>query len=192
MRIQGTQKTFPLPSIEAERKVQSLVQLVGVARVILSDQDSNFTSTLSKQLNEMLGVNGITTSPYRPQSNGKCERHNVALKKVLKKLCITYEKDWDEMLPYALFVYRETPNEETGFSPFELLYGWPVRGPTEILKLAITGEEVVEKSVIERVINVRERLSEMRDIVGEILTDKLSKMKACYDRNSRKRHFFSW
>jgi hypothetical protein len=62
-------KTFPLPSIEAERKAQSLVQLVsrvGVARVILSEQDSNFTSTLLKQLNEMLCVKGIYNS-----SNGE-------------------------------------------------------------------------------------------------------------------------
>ena len=44
-------------------------------------------------------------------SNGKCERYNGTLKKVLKKLCITYEKDWDEMLSYALFAYRETPHE---------------------------------------------------------------------------------
>ena len=73
------------------------------------------------------------------------------------------------MLPYALFAYREMPHEETGFSPFELLYRWPVRGPTEIMKLGMTGEEDVEKSVIEHVINVRERLSEMRDIVGKIV-----------------------
>jgi transposase InsO family protein len=72
----------------------------------------------------------ITTSPNRPQSNGKCDRYNGTLKKVLKKLCITYEKDLDEMLPYALFAYRETPDEETGFSPLELLYGWPVRERT--------------------------------------------------------------
>jgi transposase InsO family protein len=165
-------EAFPLPSIEAERIAQSLVQLfsrLGVARVILSDQGSNFTSTLLKQLYDMLGVKGITTSPHRPQSNGKCERYNGTLKKVLKKLCITYEKDWDEMLPYPLLAYRETPSEETGFSPFELLYGRSVRGPTEILKLTMTGEEDVEKSVIEHVINVRERLSEMRDIVGKIV-----------------------
>ena len=54
----------------------------------------------------------------------------------------------------------------------------------------MTGEEDVEKSVIEHIINVRERLSEMRDIVGENLTDKQSKMKAWCDRNTRKRHFF--
>jgi hypothetical protein len=67
----------------------------------------------------------------------------------MRSASITYENDWDEMLPYALFAYRERPHEETGYSPFELLYGWPVRGPTEILKLAMTGEEDVEKSVIE-------------------------------------------
>ena len=89
------------------------------------------------------------------------------------------------MLPYALFAYRETPHEETGFSPFELLYGWPVRGPTEILKLAMTGED----DVIEHVINVRERLSEMRDIVGETLADKPLTTKAWYDMNTRERHF---
>jgi hypothetical protein len=43
------------------------------------------------------------------------------------------------------------------------------------LKLAMTGEEDVEKFVIEHVINVRERLSEMRDSVGKNLTDKQSK-----------------
>jgi transposase InsO family protein len=80
-------KAFPLPSIEVDRIAQSLLQLVnrvGVGRVMLSDQGSNFTSTLLKQLHEMLGVKGITTSPHRPRSNGKCERYTVALKKVLK------------------------------------------------------------------------------------------------------------
>ena len=86
---EGTRYTeaFPLPSIEAERIAQSFLQLVnrvGVGRVMLSDQGSNFTSTLLKQLHEMLGVKGITTSPYRSQSNGKCERYTVTLKKVLK------------------------------------------------------------------------------------------------------------
>jgi transposase InsO family protein len=73
MKVQDTRypEAFPLPSIEG----------------------SNFTSTLLKQFNEMLCVKGITTSPNRPQSNGKCERYNGTLKKVLKKLCITYEKD---------------------------------------------------------------------------------------------------
>ena len=89
-------EAFQLPSIEARRIAQTVFQLfsrIGVARVILSDQGSNFISTLSKQVYEMLGVKGITTSPYKSQSNGQCERYNGTLQKVLMKLCIAYEKD---------------------------------------------------------------------------------------------------
>ena len=32
-------------------------------------------------------------------------------------------KDWDKLIPYILFAYREVPQESTGFFPFELLYG---------------------------------------------------------------------
>ena len=38
---------------------------------------------------------------------------------------------WDKLIPYVLFAYREVPQESTGFSPFELLYGREVRGPLE-------------------------------------------------------------
>jgi hypothetical protein len=65
-------EAFPLPSIEAERIAQSLVQLfsrVGVARVILSNQGSNFTSTT--------------------QANGKCELYNGTLSLISDKRSLT-------------------------------------------------------------------------------------------------------
>ena len=43
-------------------------------------------------------------------------------------------KDWDKLLPYVLFAYREVPQESNGFSPFELVYGREVRGPLDVLK----------------------------------------------------------
>jgi hypothetical protein len=43
------------------------------------------------------------------------------------------------------------PHEETGYSPFELLYGWPVRGPTQILKDYMTGDREINQSVVEHV-----------------------------------------
>ena len=45
-----------------------------------------------------------------------------------------------EYLPYLLFAYREVPQESTGFSPFELLYGRKVRGPLDVLRETWTGE----------------------------------------------------
>ncbi|CAC5387126.1 unnamed protein product [Mytilus coruscus] len=68
---------------------------VGIPKTILTDQGSNFTSELLKQLHNFLKVRGITTSPYHPEANGKIERFNGTLKSMLKKLCVEKEVDWD-------------------------------------------------------------------------------------------------
>lgn len=59
-----------------------------------------------------------------------------------------------------LFAYREVPKESLGFTPFKLLYGWPVRGAMQILKQLwckeIDNEEV--PSIYQYVLDLRERL----------------------------------
>jgi len=64
-----------------------------------------------------------------PQTDSLVERFNQTLKSMLRKSATQEGKDWDKLLPYLLFAYREVPQTSTGFSPFKLLYGWPVRGP---------------------------------------------------------------
>ena len=183
-------EAFALKNVDAETIANTLVELfsrVGVPRVILTDQGTNFTSKMIEELYRVMGIKGITTSPYHPQANGKVERFNATLKAVLKKLCSSNEEAWDELLPYALFAYREVPHEETGFSPFEMLYGWPVRGPLQILEQAMTGEEESKKSVIDHVVQMRERLAMVRETVQENLTIKRQKIKEWYDRNATTR-----
>ena len=50
------------------------------------------------------------------------------------KWIIEEERDWNKLIPYILFAYREVPQALTGFSPFELVYGQDVRGPLDVLK----------------------------------------------------------
>ena len=42
---------------------------------------------------------------------------------MLRKSAKDEGKDWDKLVPYLLFAYREVSQASTGFSPFELLYG---------------------------------------------------------------------
>ncbi|KAK3091449.1 hypothetical protein FSP39_019925 [Pinctada imbricata] len=174
-------EAFALKSCDAESVANSLMELfsrVGVPRVILTDQGTNFTSKLMKDLFAILKVKGVTTSPYHPQANGQTERFNATLKSILKKLCATESEEWDTFLPYALFAYREVPHEETGFSPFELLYGWPIRGPTQIYKEFIT--------VIER---MRHKLKEMSLEVKDNLVRRKEYIKRWYDKSAKERRF---
>ena len=51
-------------------------------------------------------------------------------------------KEWDRFIEPLLFAYREVPQESTGFSPFELLYGRTLRGPMSILRDLWTKEGI--------------------------------------------------
>lgn len=119
-------EAFPLRDITAKQIAYALLQLfsrVGIPSEVLTDQSTNFLSSTLRQVYRLLGIKGIRTTPYHPQTDGLVERYNRTLKSMLKKFISSNAKDWDKWLPYLLFAYREVPQASTGFSPFELLYG---------------------------------------------------------------------
>ena len=82
-------ETVALKSIEAEVIAEELMKLfsrVGVPEEILTDQGSNFTSQLPKEVYRMLKVQLVWTNPYPPQTDGLCERFNQTLVVMLKIL----------------------------------------------------------------------------------------------------------
>ena len=62
---------------------------------------------------------------HRPQSSWKVERMNGTLKLRLSKLCQETHLHWDQVLPITLLRIRCSPTKQTGFSPYEILYGCP-------------------------------------------------------------------
>ena len=53
----------------------------------------------------------------------------------------SHRKDWDERIPVALWAYRTTWRNTTGFPPYELVYGknvfFPIEFDTKTLKTTI-------------------------------------------------------
>jgi hypothetical protein len=71
-----------------------------------------------------LGVTQILTSHSNPQSNPVERFHrylSAAMSVYVKKN--KNRKHWEQYMHAALYVYRVSVNESTGFSPFYLLYG---------------------------------------------------------------------
>ena len=119
-------EAIPVKAVDAEHIAEELVRIfawVGIPEEILTDQGSNFTLQLLSEIYQLLHVHPIRTSPYHPQTDGLVERFNKTLKTMLRKVVAEDQQDWDKWLPYLLFAYREVPQDSTGFSPFELLYG---------------------------------------------------------------------
>ena len=107
---------------------------VGFPREILTDRGAQFTSGMMAEMSRLISVKQLMTTPYHPMCNGLAKRFNDTLKLMLKRLCAESPRDWDRYVGPAFFAYREVPQESSMFSPFELLYGSPVRGPVTLLK----------------------------------------------------------
>lgn len=187
-------EAFPLRTITTPKVVHALIQLfsrVGIPDEIITDQGINFTSHLMNQLHRLLGITAIRTSPYHPQTHGLVERFNQTQKGMLRKFIAETGRDWDKWIPFVLFAYKEVPQASTGFSPFELLYGWQVQGTLDILKSAWTkstaGSE--ERSIVKFIQEMRDCLETYREQARENLQEAQATHKRWYDQRARLRQF---
>lgn len=183
-----------LKNIETETVAEAMVSMfsrLGIPEEILSDQGSQFTSGLMREISRLLSMRQLTTTPYHPQCNGLVERFNGTLKTMLRRLCVERPKDWDRYIDPLLFAYREAPQESLGFSPFEMLYGRNLRGPMKILRELWTKEqsEPEVRTTYEYVVDLRNRLQDTWDLAHEQLAKAQKSQKKFYDLKSRERRF---
>ena len=183
-----------LPSIEAERVAEALMEVfsrLGVPNEILSDNGTQFVSGVMKEVSRLLGVKQFHTSPYHPMANGVCERFNGTLKQMLRRMCQERPRDWDRYLPALLFAYREVPHESLGYSPFELMYGRTVRGPITILK-ELWSEDISEdevKTTYQYVLDLQDRLESTCSVAKTELEKSSRKYKKHFDVKAKERRF---
>jgi len=87
-----------------------------------------------KFIDVKLDVKQSTTTPYHALGNGVIENFNKTIKNLLKKVAAERPKDWHRYQGPLMIAVRDTPQDSTGFTPFELLYGYRVRTPMTLLK----------------------------------------------------------
>ena len=116
---------YPIKTQTAAEVVRCLILVFttfGFPDQILSDCGSEFMSELMQLFLFECKVAQFKTSPYHPQSNGCLERFHRTLKSMLKGVGETFSGDWNQLLPWVLYAYREVPVEGLLFSPFDLKY----------------------------------------------------------------------
>ena len=71
----------------------------GVPREIATDQGTQFTSKLMKELTTKYGIRHCKSSPYHPLANGQVKSPNKVLESILTKTIHLHHKDWADRLP---------------------------------------------------------------------------------------------
>ena len=123
----------PLRNIRADSVARAFVALVvtrhGVPMECQSDQGTQFTSTMFREVGRLLGMKHTYSAAYHPEAQGLVERFNSTLCALLRAFVAKNQKDWCQYLDLVLFAYRTSTHSSTGFSPFELECGRSARLP---------------------------------------------------------------
>jgi hypothetical protein len=79
---------------------------------------------------------------------------------MLRACVLTYDKDWEQSLPYAEFSYNNGYQASLGMLPFDALYRRKCRTPlmlSEVGERALVGPALI-KEAEERVADIQEKL----------------------------------
>jgi len=90
----------------------------------VSDRDVKFLSYFWKTLWGKLGTKLLFSTTCHPQTDGQTKVVNRTLSQLLHVVIQKDLKSWEEFLPFVEFAYNRTVHSTTGFSPFEIVYGF--------------------------------------------------------------------
>jgi hypothetical protein len=107
------------------------------------------------------------SSNYYPQGNGLVESTNKTLIQILKKTIVVNQRNWHTKLIDALWASRLTPKDNTGSSPYTLVYGKEAKIPIHLELNALTYivniEDLEEVSPLQRRYDQLMQLEEQRN-----------------------------
>jgi hypothetical protein len=86
------------------------------------DNSSEFKGAV-QSLMDRYRVPVVWISPYNPQANGKSKRGHAVWINALWKICAIRIYDWPDYLGYAIWADCVTVKQNTGYTPYYLLYG---------------------------------------------------------------------
>ena len=168
-----------------------VISRFSVPQAIVIDHGLHFRDYMMVELTSTLGLHHDGSTPYYPQANGQVE--------VMKKVFITmlqhtigmHKSNWHLMLFSALWAYRTSIKDATGFTPFQLVYGLEATLPIECeipsLKLAV--ELLPNTTPLEERLLYLEQLDETCHLAASVIEAQKKQVKAHFDQSVSPRSF---
>lgn len=168
----------------AEEVANALAQVFshfGFPEEILCDKGTEFICELMQLFLFQFSITQVRSSPYHPETNGSCERFHRTLKSMLRSMVDGFNDSWTGCLPWTLFTYREIPIESLGFSPFELLNAYNVRGPLSLVRSTWSRNPASttsnKRSVLQHIINMHERIAKCTELAIKVAENTKNTLK---------------
>ena len=164
----------------AEKILDEVISRYGCPYDLHSDQGSNYVSNIFKELCIMLEIRKTRTSPYNPRGNGKVERFNKTLVRMIKAYLVDEGNQWDRHLGCLAGAYRATTHESTGFTPNMLMFGRENRMPAHLM-FACSDTDHSFQSYGDYVTSLRDKIVHAHELARDHLGKMARRQKDAYD-----------
>lgn len=163
----------------------------GVPQAIVTDHGKHFRNHMMTELTTQLGLRHDSSTLYYPQSNGQVEAVNKILVTMLQHTVDMHKSNRHLMLFPALWAYRTSVKDATGFTPFQLVYGLEATLPIEceIPSLKIVVELLPNTTPVEERLLYLEWLDETRRLASLAIEAQNKRVKTHFDHTIHPRSF---
>lgn len=163
--------------------VDNVIKNHGCPSKLLSDRGLVFISGVVEELYEILGIEKLSTTKYRPQTDGLTEAFNKSLGDMVSHYVSADQTDWDRYLSLIQFAYNTTKNTSTGYTPFFLVHGREARLPADvdfnIPRIDTSGELATYPGVI------KEKLALARELAQQNIAKSQLKSSEYYNKKRK-------
>jgi len=183
----GWVELYPLKSLESTEVLKSVLTWIcmfGVPASLSMDNAINLNSSLCLEIYKFLHLEARNSTPYHSTGQAIIERAFLTVKHLLSSLTDDeYSKNWDLYLPYLMWCFRNIPNELSGFTAYELVYGHPGRSAGDILYDVWTNNDYVCPDLAKKDQNFFDAVKNKIEVAVQEATENRSKnVKAYIDR----------
>lgn len=169
---------------------QNICCRYGVPRDLISDKGTQFNSNRIRKWYMDMKITQRFTSVAHQQANGQVEVTNRTIVEGIKRRLEKAGGEWANELHGVLLANRTSPKEATGKTPFALVHGVEAVVPVEVEVNTVRIMKLDAHQNHEALRDELEFALEKREEASEKMGKNKEKMKAAYDKKTRKRRFW--
>ena len=185
-------KAVPNGSAEevADFVINTIIATHGPPSKLLTDRGKVFQSRVLQAIYDMMTIQKIWTTAYKPSTDGLVEQYNHTLAEMLSHYVSIGMQDWDKWISLLKFAYNTTRCSSHGYTPFFLRYGHEARLPLDVtLDIPTYAHPDKHKNEHEYIINLMASLNDARECARNAIKKAQETMAKYHNKKRREKEF---